>query len=898
MVISGYFRDQDGDSLEYEVAAIEPPGVVMAAIAANEDGAHEITFSPEAAGTAKVTVTAADPDGASASIRIDVVVDEEGMQAPEYVGDLPDSIALMPGYDETVDVEGAFVEHEEEELTITHEVRGDDPESVLITWAGTEITITARATSGSGNSIVAIIATDEDNKTAEHEITVSVRATLHPKPSDMMPPSVSLDVGGVPRVIEDVSVYFVDPNVGELTYTATSSDETKVTAVAVGVMVTITPVAATESPVTVTVTADNGSGKPATQTISVTVNPTPPTRNGEIADQELMIGQSEVILLDQYFTPGARSDHDDLTYSVASGDSDKVTAAVARGSEALTITGVASGMATVTVTATDNHGETETQEFDVTVTEEVAQAPLPTHTDEVLQDRGIPSDGGPQTIDLNDHFSDATGYIATSSEESVLTVSVADGVLTLTPVSSGQATVTVTPSNNTGNGPPQTFTVTVQAKPTAKEDMEFPTTLKIAAFNGPPDTPFTAATDATALIAAVKRYTLGDHITDPDGEDSSLKFSTTTTDAKIVAVYDTYPADTADATDDNAEGVNVVAESARTVAKLDKDMESTNAKVTLRGRKVGTATITIMATDADMQTQTWRIEVTVVAAANNAPEIDSSTVTFPGTGTTAATNTDGFHEFVRLADVGRFKSTDTMPKKLEMDLSDLFTDADVETNSRTTGDSWTFKAVSTNTDAVTVTLEDIGTRTEPDKHRVVITPVGSGDATIYFTATDSFEATAGGMMNASGEFDETANANTFFKVKVNNKPVPYSGEGDARRSLSTEDAHQGLVAGFTATAAAALVDDPATVPTPTDPMNEGYFSDKDGDALLCRLMSTTGESATITITDRDEYSVAGVAGKTGPSTFRIRCFDQVNGADFEWAEDTLTVTVPYLQSIR
>ena len=328
-----------------------------------------------------------------------------------------------------------------------------------------------------------------------------------------------------------------------------------------------------------------------------------------------------------------------------------------------------------------------------------------------------------------------------------------------------------------------------------------------------------------------------------------------------------------------------------TDAALDKAMESTNANVTLRGRKEGTATITITATDADGLMMSWPIEVTVVPSANTVPIVDPG-VTFPGTGVGA---NDTYAEFVKISDIGRFKSTDTMPKRLELDLGSIFNDPDVETTART-GDSWTFKAMSTDTDVVTVGLESIGTRAKPDLYNVVITPVGPGNANIYFTVTDSFDKSIGGETPDDTDADGTLIANTFFAVKVNNKPVPYSGEGDARKSLSTEDEYQGLVADFDTTTSATLIDDPAT------DASEGYFSDKDDDPLLCRLMSTTGDSATINIATRSAFTLDGAEGKTGTSTFTIRCFDRVGATgsqvDFEWAEDTLTVTVPYLQSIQ
>ena len=239
MVVSGYFVDPNGDALEYS-HSVDTPGVVGTALAANEDGDYELTFSPLAAGTAIVTVTATDPGGLSASITINVEVDEEGMQAPEYVGDLPSSIELEPGQEETIDVEGAFVEHEDESLTITFDVSDEDPAIVRVTQDGNEITITALATTG--DATVTIIATDEDAKTAEHEITVSVRAELGPVRNSMDPESVELSVGGESRTIDASDYFEVDADIGDLMYTASSDPVDGVVSVEVdGTMVELTP---------------------------------------------------------------------------------------------------------------------------------------------------------------------------------------------------------------------------------------------------------------------------------------------------------------------------------------------------------------------------------------------------------------------------------------------------------------------------------------------------------------------------------------------------------------------------------------------------------------------------------------------------------------------------------
>ena len=72
---------------------------------------------------------------------------------------------------------------------------------------------------------------------------------------------------------------------------------------------------------------------------------------------------------------------------------------------------------------------------------------------------------GRRTLELSDYFADdqALTYRVVSSDAGVLSVSVAGGVLTLTPVSAGRADVTVTARDPDGNEVAQTFEVTVDA---------------------------------------------------------------------------------------------------------------------------------------------------------------------------------------------------------------------------------------------------------------------------------------------------------------------------------------------------------------------------------------------------------------------------------------------------
>ena len=888
---------EEGDAATIDVAAnfVDPEGqaLTFAASAAPEEGVITIelangvlTVDDVAAGTAVITVTATDAGGLTASATINVTVHPEGMAPPTYDESLVDIVALKPGEQRVIsgaDIENAF--HESEGENLDFEASGSDDTIVLVTQAD-DNTVTITALAVEGDATVTITATDEDDLTVEHVIEVSVRAVLKPALSDMAAAPASLDVGGE-QDSRDVSGYFDNHGLADLEYSANSSDDDVAKESIDGSTLMITPMG--PGTATVTVTASNVHGSVDLE-IMVTVTATPPMPNGEIDDQELMIGESKKILLDQFFTPGAGSTHNDLIYSATSDDETKVTAAVARGSEDLTITGVASGMAMVTVTATDEDGEPATQTIDVTVTEEVAEAPLPTST-EILQAQDLVSDYGSQTIALADHFSGATNYTAASDNMGVLTVSVAGGVLTLTPVSYGKATVTVTPSNNTGNGAPQTFTVTVQAKPMLATGMMFdPVKIELIIDD---------ATADTTNAGAFKRLDLNKYITDPDS--TSLTFSTTTRDAETAAVYPT-PGKATDATDDAAlyapEGTVAVSGRPAVPSDLDKATTTDDSDVLIRGRKVGTATITVTATDTDGHNATWDFVVTVVAG-NSSPGIDANVGTFPGD--PGADNP--YNDFAGLDDERRFKSTDTTAKRLRINLAGMFSDADIDGDDadERRGDSWMFKAISTATDVATVRLESTGNAGAPDEYNVVVTPVGPGEASVYFVVTDSFGRSFGGETPDEDDADGTLIPNTFFSVRVNNPPVPYSGAGAARKSLSTERkwmALSGEGGDDHTPSSVALIDNPGTAD-----MAEGYFSDKDGDALLCRLMKTTGETVAMELTTRNAFTLqniaeaGGAAPKTGQTTFRIRCFDQVDTEDFEWAEDTLTVNVAYEQSI-
>ena len=158
---------------------------------------------------------------------------------------------------------------------------------------------------------------------------------------------------------------------------------------------------------------------------------------------------------------------DHLTYKVASANT-KVATAVASGSTGsttVTVTGVTKGSTTVTVTATDIGGLSAAQTFTVTVN----QDNRPPTSVKKLSNVTMQMGGSGSTVNVSSAFSDPDGntltYAATSSAKSKATVSVSGNNVIVTPVAIGSANVTVK-ATDTGNlSATQTFAVTVNAPP-------------------------------------------------------------------------------------------------------------------------------------------------------------------------------------------------------------------------------------------------------------------------------------------------------------------------------------------------------------------------------------------------------------------------------------------------
>ena len=249
-------------------------------------------------------------------------------------------------------------------------------------------------------------------------------------------PPLSLVEGQTETV--DVSIFFSDPDGDQLSYSASSSDNSVLTVSVSGSNVTANAVA--RGLVQVTLTATDPDGASASHMADVTVEAAnqEPVVTDAIPAQNLTLGDTVTIDAADYFTD---PDGDELTYSAESSNTDAATAG--HEGSMVTIIAVAEGEATITVTATDPEGLSATQTTTATV-KKPNRAPRSTRK---IQDRNMVL-GDTVTFDAANHFTDPDGDTLTFTAEpggaNVVSVSVDGSMVTMVGIGTGATLISVT----------------------------------------------------------------------------------------------------------------------------------------------------------------------------------------------------------------------------------------------------------------------------------------------------------------------------------------------------------------------------------------------------------------------------------------------------------------------
>ncbi len=620
--LSTYFSDPDSDTLSYTAVSANTR---VATIAMSNS---IITITPVAEGTATVQVTASD-GSLNATQTIVVLVNPPPNRAPMASGTIV-PVTLTAGDSPTnLDVSSYFSDPDGDRLTYT--AVSSDTSRITVSMSGAIITITPVA---EGTTTITVMAQDLEGLTIIQTIAVTVNPPPNraPMASGTIVP-VTLTAGDSPTNL-DVSSYFSDPDGDRLTYTAVSSDTSRITVSMSGAIITITPVA--EGTATIMVIAQDSEGLTIIQAIAVTVNPAPnraPVTVGTIAPVTLTAGANPTdVDVSIYFSD---LDGDRLSYTAVSADTRVATVSVSN--TTVTIDSMAEGTTTVTVTVSDG-SLTTTQTIAVLVIQP-NRAPVAVGT---LAPITLTTRDSAQTVNLSTYFSDLDGdalsYTAVSADTAKATVSVSDAVITITPMAVGTTTIMVIAQDSEGLTATQTIVILVTAAPNSAP---------MASRTIPPIT-----------------LTAGDR---PTNTDISIYFSDLDGD---VLSYAAVSADTSKAT-----------------------VSVSGALATITPVAEGTTTIMVMARDSEGLTITQTVSVLVNPAPNRAPA---------ASGTIAPVTL----------------TVDDSAKTV--DLSIYFSDLD--------GDALSYTAVSADTAKATVSVSNT---------TLTITPVAEGTTTVTVTVSDS-----------------------------------------------------------------------------------------------------------------------------------------------------------------
>ena len=373
----------------------------------------------------------------------------------------------------------------------------------------------------------------------------------------------------------------------------------------------------------------------------------PPVRIGAIPTQALGVGESVMLNVAEYFND---PDGDALVYVASSSNSG--TASVAVAGSVLTITAITKGVVSVTVTASDPGGLSTQQTLTVTVPNQgpVAVDSVPAQTVFV---------GDTASVDVaayfNDPDGDALAYSVTSSNVAAVTASVAGSLISVEATTQGVSTVTVTARDPDGLLAEQSFAVTVPNRaPIALDTIPSRTLLAgntlefdLARYFNDPDGDALTFAAASANVGVASVESVGSTLTIIARAPGSTRVTVTVADPAGMAIQQLFAVTVPNRepiTVGSMPGQSVVSGQTATIdaspffddpdgQTLSYAAASSNrgvataavagATVTLTGVAVGTASITVTATDPGGLTAQQRFSVTV-RAANDAPQVAST----------------------------------------------------------------------------------------------------------------------------------------------------------------------------------------------------------------------------------------------------------------------------------
>lgn len=422
--LSTFFNDPDGDDLTFEVS-VSNAAIVTATIVEG----MTLTVEGIGVGESMVTVTANDSlSGMPASTSFDVTVENQAPVVAIAIEDQEITRQEMV----VVDLSMIFEDPDNDPLEFAANIANSAVATTSI--QGNTLTVTGQTVN---NTLITVTASDEFGGKVENIFRVTV---VNQAPKVAQKPDNQI-VNRTQTPTLDMSMVFTDDDGDTLTLSAESATPAVARVRVNGFDVTIEPLTLGATEITLQVV--DPYNETASTSFQVAVENLAPRVDMTIANVRMNRVETQMVDVSGVFVD---DDADAITISAESADMTVVTTSVSGMS--LTLDGVNLGMTTVTVTATDaNRGMVSTP-FDVTV--ENLDPTVATMVAAFELQVGGEAETRDVSAAFNDDGSEALGLSVTTAVPEIATATVSDMMLSVTPVSRGQTSLTLTATDAQG----------------------------------------------------------------------------------------------------------------------------------------------------------------------------------------------------------------------------------------------------------------------------------------------------------------------------------------------------------------------------------------------------------------------------------------------------------------